>query len=121
MTDSTPTSAPAPRKPGYEKRDTNVYLIIVLGGLLMVLFIFAIWFTWQVYFQAQDRLVQQVVTQPQLDSLRQARILEREPLRQYTLLDSDAGIYSIPIDSAMKMMAEEADTNEGKIERGGRK
>jgi hypothetical protein len=108
MADSTPTSVPAPRKPGYEKRDTNVYLIIVLGGLLMVLFIFAIWFMWQVYFQAQNKLVQEVVVQPQLDSLRQARILEREPLYQYQLLDSETQVYSIPIDSAMKMMAEEA-------------
>jgi hypothetical protein len=113
MTDKTQTPAPTSHKPGYEKRDTNAYLIIVLGGLLMVLFIFAIWFIWQVYFQAQDRLVQEVVTQPQLDSLRQARQLEREPLHQYQVLDSEAGIYSIPIDSAMKLMVEEArlDTN----------
>jgi hypothetical protein len=108
MTDIKQTPAPAPRKSGYEKRDTNVHLIIVLGGFLMVLFIFAIWFMWQVYFHAQDRLVQEVVVQPQVDSLRQARILEREPLHQYALLDSDSGVYRIPIDSAMKMMAEEA-------------
>lgn len=110
MADQNHTNEPTPHKAGYEKRDVNIPMIIIINGVLMILFIFAIWFVYQMYFHTQAELVNSEVVQPQLDSLRQARILEREPLYQYQLLDSEAGVYRIPVDSAMKMLAIKADS-----------
>jgi hypothetical protein len=105
MTNQDNTEHPPPRL-GYEKRDVNIRLILIVSAVLAFIFVFAIWATWILYEQTQTEIIQETVVAPTIDSLRKARETERAPLYKYEMLDSEAGIYSIPIDSAMKMMAE---------------
>ena len=95
---------------GYEKKDVNLKVvalfafvtIAVLVGFLVIL---------NEYFliEKEDVIAEQVLTQnsPALQEVRQR---DEEILTTYKLLDADKGIYRIPIDRAMQLLAAEANT-----------
>lgn len=110
MAEQNPGAGKGPQGPGYERRDVNVRMIMVVSVIITLIFVIAIWLIYRVYQTTQEDLMRQEVVIPQEDSLRQARQEERAPLYERRLVDSAQGIYSIPIDSAIRLMVERADT-----------
>jgi len=61
------------------------------------------------YFMASSRnMVEEMVLKPQSVALRELRAREVEELNSYKILDPEKGIYRIPIDRAIELMADEA-------------
>ena len=93
---------------GYEKRDVSATRIILFGSLGVVAVVIILIFIWEVFSATSEKLVQEMVLRPQSAAIRDLRARETEELNSYKLLDAEEGIYQIPIDRAIKLMAEEA-------------
>jgi len=92
---------------GYEKSDVNS-LKIILYSILSVFILAAILLFLYNYFLAEkEEMVFEEQLKPQSVLLRDLRAHEEEVLTTYKLLDTEKGIYRIPIDRAMQLIAEE--------------
>ncbi len=93
---------------GYEKRDVNVSKIIAYT-ILVLIFIGGVIIGVTEYFNYYaHKLEYQVILSKPSDELKELRARENKILNNYELLDYSKGIYRIPIERAMKLMADEA-------------
>jgi NADH:ubiquinone oxidoreductase subunit 4 (subunit M) len=92
---------------GYEKRDVNLPLLIIVSVLTLVVIVAALVLLSQYFVTAKEKVVYEMVLQPESSALRELRARETEILNSYKLLDSTKGVYRIPISRAMELMAEE--------------
>jgi hypothetical protein len=95
-------------KPGYEKRETSalkigVFIILSLTVLLIIVVIAN-----QMFVLSKESLYYETVLSPESKALREQKSREDKLLDSYESIDSENGIYRIPIDRAMKLMTEEA-------------
>jgi hypothetical protein len=93
---------------GYEKRDANAAKIIGYGVAGVVLIVVILIFVYQLFISTSEELVDEMVLKPQSAAIRELRAREAEELNSYKLLDPEKQIYRIPIDRAIKLMADEA-------------
>lgn len=94
---------------GYETRDVNmgrIFIVTLLGIVVVVatMVIFA-----EVFLYQTESEIQRAVLAPESMVLRDLRAGEDEVLNSYGIVDTiGVGIYRIPIDRAMVLVAEEA-------------
>jgi hypothetical protein len=93
---------------GYEKRDVNVTKIALLSLLTIVFLVIVVVFVVDYFNVVTEEITEEVVLSPLSVELRELRAREAEELGSYKVLDAEAGRYRIPIDLAMKLMADEA-------------
>ncbi|MBD3169896.1 MAG: hypothetical protein GF307_10470 [candidate division Zixibacteria bacterium] len=93
---------------GYEKSDVNVGKVILYGAVIALIVIVSVIGLWQFFTAEKERLVYDVVLKIESAKLRDLRARETEELNSYAVLDERKGTYRIPIERAMKLMAEEA-------------
>jgi hypothetical protein len=93
---------------GYEKKDINVTKVFLFVGLSAVFLLVAILFLNNYFTSATEEQIYNAVLKPESVTLRELRAREDETLNSYKRLDSAKGIYQIPIERAMKVMADEA-------------
>jgi hypothetical protein len=93
---------------GYEKRDVNVRnLVLITIGCVIAVVASMVWV--KSYFtQVTEETVYQMVLQPGSLTLQELRAREDEALNKYRIIDLGKGVYQIPIDSAMAILAREA-------------
>jgi hypothetical protein len=94
----------------YERSDANPWL---LGGALavgMVLLGIALVLLNEFFIISKEKLIYERELKPQSTVLREVRAREEQILTTYGVVDSTKGLYRIPIDQAMKLMAEESYT-----------
>ena len=91
---------------GYEKKDINVIRVIGIGITVIVLIVLAIVLLDEYFISAREKLMYEVVLRPESTKLRELRAREIEELNSYKLLDAGKDIYRIPIERAMKILAE---------------
>lgn len=96
------------KNPGYEKRDVSPIRIIIFGVIGMIIVVVAVTIVVEVFITTSEKLVEEMVLEPQSTAIRDLRARETEELNTYKLLDSNEGIYRIPIDRAIELMADEA-------------
>ncbi|MBX7152648.1 hypothetical protein K1X84_13485 [bacterium] len=92
----------------YERRDANpkkiliftVTLVIIIAGLIMGLSEYFLFVT--------DAQVAEAVLKKEDARLRDLHAMEDEVLNSYKVLDAEKGIYQIPINRAMEVLADEA-------------
>lgn len=93
---------------GYEKRDANPW---ILGGLLalgmMVLGLILVGVD-EFFTLSKEQVVYEATLKPESALLRDVRAREEGLLTSYGVVDSTKGIYRIPIERAIKLMADEA-------------
>jgi hypothetical protein len=107
MTDEQ-TQQESPEQAGYEKKDASVAWIATIALLIVaVIAAFAIGLN-EYFLISKESLIydQQLSTRNKV--LRDLRATEEEALNSYKVLNADSGRYQIPIDRAMKLMADEA-------------
>jgi hypothetical protein len=94
--------------PGYETRDVDLKKALLWGVGSIVIIVVVIVIAVDYFTATQERMMQEYVLSPKSTAWRELRARENEELTRYGLLDSVGGIYQIPIERAMKLMAEEA-------------
>lgn len=93
---------------GYEKRDTNVTKLVIIGVASVVFVIVSIVFLNELFLAEKERLVQEVVLSVESEELKLLRQREVEELTSYQAIDSVPGRYRIPIERAMELIAAES-------------
>jgi len=93
---------------GYERKDVNVMKVAGwgVGGAIIVVIIVV--FLFQLFSVLKDQAYEDVVLKPRSADLRELRAREIEVLNSYNLLDDKEGVYRIPVERAIDIMAEEA-------------
>jgi hypothetical protein len=95
-------------EPGYEKRDISVARVTIYGIVGVVIVIIVIIFGVDYFTAVTERAVEEAVLKPQSVPMRELRAREIEELTTYAVLDSAQGVYRIPIERAMELVADEA-------------
>lgn len=93
---------------GYEKRDANLKGITIVSLAGVLLLILAIVFVDDIFVLTKEQIIYETVLRPESVPLRDLRAREDEVLYSYKKLDSAGGVYQIPIDRAMQVLADEA-------------
>ncbi len=93
---------------GYEKSDANVskiiaytiFILVLLGAIIVGVNEYFTYYTRQLEYEV-------ILSKPSTE-LRELRAQEEKLLNSYELLDYSKGIYRIPIERAMQLIADEA-------------
>lgn len=93
---------------GYEKRDVAVGKLIGATAIITVFVAAFVIVLFQYFSLESDQQVYDAVLAPPSVALLDLRAKEDEILNSYAVVDSTKGIYRIPIDRAMKLLADEA-------------
>ena len=99
---------PATETTGYEKKDVNVKMVLLVAAVIIILIVVFIIRINSLYMLTQQEIIQTSQLKPQSAALRDLRAHEDEVLNSYKLLDASTGKYQIPIDRAMELVAAEA-------------
>lgn len=97
-----------PDESGYEKRDVSVAKTLVVGLFVIVLIIGFFIVLNEYFISVSEEITHQQVLAPESKTLREQRARDAELLHSYEVIDSTAGVYRIPIERAMELMANEA-------------
>jgi hypothetical protein len=100
----------AEENPGYEKTDVNVTKIVGIAIVIVVFLAAILVFLNEFFIFEKEEMVSEAAQQVS-SKLRELRAHEDEVLNSYKVLDAKNGIYQIPIDRAMKLVADEAYKN----------
>lgn len=95
-------------KAGYEKRDVYIKGSIIATIVIVIFIVASIAFVDEIFVHKKEQIIQETVLKPESINLRDLRAAESEILGSYKLLDASKGVYRIPIDRAMKLVADEA-------------
>jgi hypothetical protein len=92
---------------GYEKSDVNAIRVLIYSVVGVFILAAILLFLYNYFLAEKEEMVFEEQLKPQSVQLRDLRAHEEEMLTTYKLLDADKGIYRIPIDRAMQLIAEE--------------
>jgi hypothetical protein len=94
--------------PGYETHDLSVRVIVVAALISLLFLVVAVYVIDEIFQISKEKLIQDVVLKPVSVPLRELRSHEDEVLNTYKIIDTDDGIYQIPIEKAMEILANRA-------------
>ena len=92
---------------GYEKRDINATKIIIFSSAGIIILASLLFLLYNYFISEKEEIVYETQLKPESVLLRDLRAGEEETLTTYKVLDAGKGIYQIPIDRAMQLLAEE--------------
>ncbi len=92
----------------YERRDANPRKIIIATVSLLAVVVVMIIFLAELFTMTVEKQVTEAVLKPPSAQLRDIRVKEQEILNNYKVIDAAKGVYQIPIERAMQLVAEEA-------------
>ncbi len=93
---------------GYEKRDVNMKLVLLWTVASVLFIVISLVLIDSFFVLTTEDVVYQSVLKPQAVTLRELRAREDQTLNSYKVLDPAKGIYQIPIERAMELVADEA-------------
>ena len=93
---------------GYEKRDVNIFMVIGLSVLLITLLIIILVLLTDYFVESKEQMIYEAQLQPDSVDLKSLLASEQEELTSFKILDTERGIYRIPIDRAMELLVKEA-------------
>ena len=96
------------QNPGYEKSDVSVNKIALWGVIGVTLLVVILVFIVDFFGAAKEQLVYETQLRPESVAIRELRAHEVETLNSYKMTDSAKGIYRIPINRAIQILADEA-------------
>ena len=92
---------------GYEKKDVNIPMIIGISLISIVILIVMVLVLIDFFKIQKESVVYDSVLSQESKELVELRSIEFETLNNYKLLDSEKGIYQIPIKRSMQLLTEE--------------
>lgn len=114
MTKNAPHSEQTPASTGYEMKDVSLKSIFVWMISIIVVVAVSLVFLNEYFLAVKEDLLYEMVLSPESLPLRDLRAKEDEMLNSYKLLDSANGVYRIPIERAMELVAESSYIASGK-------
>jgi hypothetical protein len=93
---------------GYEKRDVNIKSMILVGILIISFVVVSLIFINEIFMMEKEQIIYETVLRPESVTLQELREKENNVLENYKLLNDTTGVYQIPIERAMEIVAEEA-------------
>ena len=93
---------------GYEKQDASVKAVAITAVVSLIMLALAGVALWDFYVATREKVVFEQELQPTSQQLIELHKLEDSVLTTYQFVDSTKGIYRIPIDRAMELMAAES-------------
>ncbi len=102
------TSEHHPQASGYEEKDVNVRKVFIYGlaGILILIVLLVIMN--EIFIASTDSHIYQSVLVPESPELREIRAQELKMLQGFRVIDEQQGVYQIPIERAMEIIADEA-------------
>jgi hypothetical protein len=91
----------------YERQDINPKLVIIYSVLGMIILVVILVLLRDYFMIEKENIVYDTTLKPVSAELRDIQAKDTEILTNYKLLDKQNGIYQIPIDQAMRLIAEE--------------
>jgi hypothetical protein len=92
----------------YERQDINPRTVIAVSVIGTIILIVILVLLTDYFMIEKENIVYETNLKPVSADLREIRSMETEILTNYKLLDKDNGIYQIPIERAMQLIAEES-------------
>ncbi len=92
---------------GYEVGDINIPRILLFIGAVTVFLAISFVIMNGYFISSKERVYYEQVLAPGSEELQQLNEQADEQLNSYGIIDSSAGVYQIPIDRAMKIIADE--------------
>ena len=93
---------------GYEKKDINVFWIVMITVVVVGVIIVSGIVLNEYYISTKEAIIHETVLSTESAPRRDLRASEEEVLGSYKVLDQATGKYRIPIDRAMQLIANEA-------------
>ena len=93
---------------GYEKRDVNIFMVIGLSVFLVAVLVVLLVFLMDYFVETKEQMVYEAQLQPESVDLKILQAAEEKELTSYEVLDTEKGVYRIPVDRAMELLAKEA-------------
>jgi len=93
---------------GYETKDVNILKVVLSGIVGTLILVIMLLYLMDYFTAAKEEMVYEAVLRPESVPLRELHARETEELHSYAVLDQQKGVYRIPIERAMKLMADEA-------------
>ena len=106
MTNSSTSPTGSPTE-GHEKRDVSSTRVMLYGILGLLALVIVIVFIVDYFTAVKEEIVEEMVLRPESVALRELQARETEQLTSYALLDEANGIYRIPIERAIRLIAGE--------------
>jgi hypothetical protein len=97
-----------PNNSGYEKSDVKPTSLFLAAAIVIVVLIVIIVAINEFFLSSKEQMVYDAVLSKESAELRDIVAKDAEILNNYKVLDADKGIYQIPIDRAMQVMADES-------------
>lgn len=95
-------------KSDYERQDINPKVVILVSVVSVIILVVILVLLSDYFMIEKENIVYETNLKPVSADLREIRSMETETLTNYKLLDKDNGIYQIPIERAMQLIAEES-------------
>jgi hypothetical protein len=92
---------------GYEKKDVSVTAIVLGAAFTVILIVIFVVFLDSYFVINKEKYIYDNVTNVKSAELEDIKSAADSMLHNYSVLDKDKGIYQIPIDSAMQIVADE--------------
>jgi hypothetical protein len=96
---------------GYEEKDINLKSVFLVAGGVVVVIVIVVIVLNEFFIISKEEIIRRQVLAPESVALRELRAQEEELLGSYGVVDSEKGVYRVPIERAMRLLAEEAYQN----------
>jgi len=93
---------------GYEKQDVNVGRMLIVTAMAIVFTLAVVLLMNEYFLYEKETIIDEVVLAPESKALRELRAREDRELHSYAVVDTTNGVYRIPIERAMDLVADEA-------------
>lgn len=104
MTDTADTEH---RTGGYDKKDVNVRVVLLVSAVIVVIVAGSLVWVDQWVTRMNEQAVYENMLKPENPLLLELRTREAAELGRYRVLDSTGQVYQIPIDRAMEVVIEQ--------------
>ena len=94
--------------PEYEKRDTNGGIVLLISVVSVILLTVILVFLNEAFIFQKEKLYKKVALSPESIILREVNVKQAEQLNSFSIVDSAKGLARIPIDAAIKIMADKS-------------
>jgi len=98
----------------YERSDAKPLLLGISFAVGLILLAFALIGVNDLFIAVKEKMIYEAALKPESFLLKDVRSREEAILNSYAVVDSAKGAYRIPIDRAMKLMAEDAYVSSGR-------
>jgi hypothetical protein len=96
---------------GYEKRDVNIVMVVGLSVFLVAVLVVILVLLMDYFVETKEQMVYEAQLQPESVDLKTLKAAEDKELNSYEVLDAEKGVYRIPVDRAMELLAREPSTS----------